>query len=192
MWLSVITFYSLFLHLVAGAGPIYPTRAYNIPPTAQDGPSSMDTLSSQSPLDGHKLDVVDANSYETWYFDVVSNDSEAVFMVTFTIGTNYAFGFANTTTTGEKIVHASMRGLFPNGTFFLYSLPAEGARITTVGEGSSGDFIGTGCKWAGSPDLATYILSFDIPSLEIKGGATFNSVSGPLKPKEIGLSKLEA
>ncbi len=65
-----------------------------------------------------------------------------------------------------------MHALFPNGTIFNVFIPAEDAVITTIGEGTSGDFKGINATWTGSADLSSYKIAVNSPANGVVG--TFN------------------
>lgn len=78
---------------------------------------------------------------------------------------------------------------FANGTNGTVVLPANGATVTTVGQGSSGIFNGTGWSWAGSPDLSYYKITLDSPESGLVGSFILKSEAAahyPCGPAEAG------
>ncbi|KAF9518995.1 hypothetical protein BS47DRAFT_1337549 [Hydnum rufescens UP504] len=144
-----------------GHASIYPTHTYTLPSTIQSGASSMQTNSRQGPLDAPKLDFVNATSFEWWYFDVASYDSKASIVVVFS---SEAVSLAGTPVPSGEINGASISGSFPNGTLFSIDVPAGDATVTTVGEGSSGNWSGSGMGWVGTPDLSSWTVTFNVPN----------------------------
>lgn len=108
-----------------------------------------------------------------WYFDVVSDSTNASFTGTFYI--NYAGFFG---TTGKPSNTVSVSVTFPNGTAVNDFMPvdqSENITVTTIGDGSSGDWTGTGATYTGSPDLKVYTINFNGSSI-FKGSIILNSV----------------
>ena len=75
----------------------------------------------------------------------------------------------------EKINTFNISGSFPNGTLFQVDLVGGDAIVTTVGDGSSGNWTGTGASWVGAPDLSLWTVTFDAP--QFKGEIVLKSVS---------------
>lgn len=66
---------------------------------------------------------------------------------------------------------------FPNGTTVSALAVASSAVVTTIEQGSSGVYVGTGANWTGAPDLSLYTITLDSAELGISGKVTFKSVS---------------
>ncbi|KAF9518997.1 hypothetical protein BS47DRAFT_1379551 [Hydnum rufescens UP504] len=116
---------------------------YTIPSTAQLGASSMQTRSSQGPLDGPKLDFVNGTSFDFWYFDVTSYDNKASIVLAFYAASNYALGISpNPPSRNETINMVTIYGSFPNGTLFATQIEAGEAKVRTERDGSSGNWTG--------------------------------------------------
>ena len=161
-----------------GHASVYPTHTYTLPSTVQNGASSMQTNSRQGPLDGPKLDFINASSFDWWYFDVVSYSNKASIVLVFESASSFARG--DTTelpSPTEKINTVSISGSFPNGTLFRTETVSGDAIVTTVGDGSSGNWTGTGAGWVGTPDLSSWTVTFDAPHLGFKGEIKIKSVS---------------
>ncbi|KAH7127333.1 hypothetical protein EDB81DRAFT_889134 [Dactylonectria macrodidyma] len=58
---------------------------------------------------------------------------------------------------------------FANGTIYEQVLPASGATITTVGDGSSGNFELSGASWTGSPSMSDYVVTINAPAVGVLG-----------------------
>lgn len=67
--------------------------------------------------------------------------------------------------------------LFPNGTTVRVALNATQAVITTVRQGSSGVYTGSGAKWDGTPDLSYYKVSINSPENGVVGTFDLKSVA---------------
>jgi hypothetical protein len=126
-------------------------------------------------LDSPKLDILNSSTWDWWYFDVVSYSLDQTISVVFTISdpVNFAAQDLFNETTFVQI-HAR----FLNETRYLNLFPAKLATIKTEGEGSWGQFVGSGMSWDGTADLSKYVLTFDDNELGINGSITLDSVSG--------------
>jgi hypothetical protein len=141
----------------------------SIPTTVFTGSSLAQYISDVHGPDAPKVANVNGTVNGWWYFDVVSEDLGAsvdVFLY-------YTPEFNN----GTSALSVSISAHFANGTAFNTAMPADGAVITTDGNGSTGRFLGTGFQWAGTPDLRHFILELDSPPLGIKGTIKFEAVS---------------
>ncbi len=142
-------------------------------------------ISSANCLDGPKLSVINASSYDWWYFDVVAPDLNTSIAVVFYTASQPAFPFLpvsdNITTVGIYITSA-------DGTIYEHYLNATEATITSYGQGSSGVFNGAGAKWEGTPDLSYYTVR--INSEDVSGTLVLKSVApghypcGPIGPNQ--------
>ncbi|KAI9046947.1 hypothetical protein LZ554_009022 [Drepanopeziza brunnea f. sp. 'monogermtubi'] len=122
--------------------------------------------SSQAGLDAPHLSAVNASSFNWWYFDVFSPDLDKSLVIVFFTTLGSAFPFVPTS---EVVTQVGIYATFPNGTFAGKYLDAAEAVITTDGNGASGDFVGSGAKFQGAPDLSTYSISADSPANGIVG-----------------------
>jgi hypothetical protein len=155
---------------------IYSTHTYTIPSTVQSGASSMQTRSNQGPFDRPKLDFINATSFDWWYFDVAGYDRRASIVFAFYTASLYSLGASPTPPTPtEGINFVSVYGSFPNGTLFSTQVNAGDVIVTTVGEGSSGNWTGSGVGWVGTPDLSSWTVTIDTP--QFKGKVLMKSAS---------------
>lgn len=130
------------------------------------------SFTSTTPLDAPQLSAVNSTSFDWWYFDVVSTDLTRSLVIVFYTALPTAFPFLPASSTITKVgVYAT----YPNGTITGGYLDATEAVITTDGQGASGDFVGSGAKFQGTPNLSSYSVSITAASRGIVG--TFNLTS---------------
>ena len=144
------------------------SKSRTIPPTAVTGDVTAN-FESECSLDGPQLSAVNGTSWDWWYFDAVSSDGKSNVVIVFYTASSSGFAFLPPS---PDITLFQLHSLLPNGTVFDVFIPAEEAVITTVGEGSSGDFKGTNASWTGSSDLKHYKIKVDSPANGVVG--TFN------------------
>lgn len=151
-------------------GETFSPSAVTIAPAATSGLSAMVTNSAQGPFDGSKITHPNSTSFDWWYFEVVSSDHQQAFLVLFGVrtGNSYLDGVDNNNSVG-------IGGRFPNGTTFFRTIPAGDAVIQTQGQGSSGLFENTGCRWNGTADMRSYTVHLNTTE-GIEGTMTFESV----------------
>ncbi len=162
------------------------SNSRTIPPTAVTGHVTAN-FESEFNLDGPQLSAVNNTSWDWWYFDAVSSDGKSNVVIVFYTASRSGFTFLPPS---PDITLFQLHSLLPNGTVFDVFIPAEEAVITTVGEGSSGDFKGTNASWTGSSDLKHYKIKVYSPVNGVFG--TFNLRSlppghypcGPVRPGE--------
>ncbi|KAL8286145.1 hypothetical protein RQP46_004633 [Phenoliferia psychrophenolica] len=130
--------------------------------------------SSTTGLDGPKLKAVSEGSFEWWYFDVVSDDAQSSAVVTFFTSTFTGWSLANP---WDFITHVTIALKLPGEEFKFKDVNATEARITTVGNGASGNWVGSGLSFTGSADLSTYRI--DIKTTTITGSISMTSTAPP-------------
>ncbi|KAJ5035031.1 uncharacterized protein L3040_008293 [Drepanopeziza brunnea f. sp. 'multigermtubi'] len=137
--------------------------------------------SNQAGLDAPRLSAVNASSFNWWYFDVFSPDLDKSLVVVFFTTLGSAFPFVPTS---EVVTQVEIYATFPNGTFAGKYLDATEAVITTTdGNGASGDFVGSGAKFQGAPDLSPYSISVDSPANGIVGTFHLKARAPPHYPQ---------
>jgi hypothetical protein len=124
---------------------------------------------SDCSLDGPQLSAVNSSSWDWWYFDAVSIDAKSNVVIIFYTASSSGFPFLPPS---PNVTLFELHSLLPNGTLFNVFIPAEEAVITTVGEGSSGNFKGTNASWTGTGDLKHYKIVVNSPANGVVG--TFN------------------
>ncbi|KAL4994180.1 hypothetical protein BDV10DRAFT_9906 [Aspergillus recurvatus] len=150
-------------------------------------------ISGRDGFDAPKIYPVNATTYDWWYFDAVQQpaagddgrQAQAHIAVTF-----YTLGSDSFEVLAGQFPHGLPSGnmvqitlAWPNGTIdFPIDLAAGGAIFTVEGDGSSGDFTGTGCSWVGAPDLSTYVVHIDVPEHDIRGSLYIKSDAPPHYP----------
>lgn len=147
-----------------------------IPSTPSIGPIKAQYISSSSGLDGpeNKLSKINSTSLgDIWYFDAVSPDGKYSFIASFWASPSPSY---TTALQNDKILQAQMILLADDNIYAANSIFADAAEIITRGDGSSGDWKGTGCSFSGAEDLSTYTLNFASP-FDIVGSIVLESVS---------------
>ncbi|KAJ7689381.1 hypothetical protein B0H17DRAFT_1066380 [Mycena rosella] len=151
---------------------------YNIS-VVDNAPSTVDFISSDTGLDAPKVRPINASAIDWWYFDVVSTDpkSRASVVVVFSAG-----GMPGMPLRVQATVS------FPNGTLTSTEtpVPAESATVTAEGNGSSGDWHGSGITWRYSAPSGTYDILIDSPDLDMKGQIHFQPAHYPCGPALAG------
>lgn len=146
-----------------------------VPAAVQPGPAQPVFQSSLlKPFDGPKLSQINGTVFDWWYFDAVSADGSAQVTVTFFNTEATTLGFGSSLGTVNYIIFTAY---FPNGTTYEQFVPGNDAEITTFGDGASGSWNGTGASFTGTPDLSSYKINVDVPTIGIKGSLTLTSVS---------------
>jgi hypothetical protein len=148
------------------------------PNTAPVGNSTAQFVSGVFGLDGPKVGPTPGStSYDWWYFDAVSADNNCSVVIVFYVATSNGFPFI----LGNTTLSVDFFATFEDGTSVFYPLAnlpstAGSATVVTVDNGSSGYWKSTGAQWIGTPDLSSYIITIDAPSVGIKGALTLESV----------------
>jgi hypothetical protein len=150
--------------------PKPPPIVSNIPGTIVNATSIAQFTSEKYRFDGPKVSPINGTATDWWYFDVVSSDSKSAVVITFMIEPAIIAD-------GVHDLLVDIDATFPNGTTVLAIAVASSAVVTTVEQGSSGVYVGTGANWTGAPDLSWYIVTLDSPEMGISGKVTFKSVS---------------
>ncbi|KAJ6552970.1 hypothetical protein B0H19DRAFT_842716, partial [Mycena capillaripes] len=129
--------------------------------------SEVDYTSSATGLDAPKVHPINASAIDWWYFDVVSTDPKSRASVVVVFGSGGVPGMA-------LRVQATVS--FPNGTLTSTdtSVPADSATVVAEGNGSSGDWHGSGFTWRYSALSGAYEISIDSLDLNMKGHIQFH------------------
>jgi len=175
------TFFPLLLTLPSSVLGLPPHSSTSYSAALQTGATT--AITESSPLvafDGPKLSpVVNSSSYDWWYFDAIATDGS---------NTSVSLTFYTAPVTAFPVLGPIPGNLavqfvfsFSNGSSFGFIVPATEAVITTLGDGSSGLFTGTGYEssWVGSPDLSYYEIS--LASETIQGTLILASVCLPIE-----------
>lgn len=125
------------------------------------------------PLDGPKISIVNETVFDWWYFDAVSLDGSMQITIAFYNTNPVEFGFGDAIDTVNFVIFTAA---FSNGTTFERYLSGNTASITTVGDGSSGIWNGSGASWTGSPDLTHYEVVVNAPEYGIKGSMVLKTI----------------
>lgn len=117
-------------------------------------------------LDGPKLSAVNDTTFDWWYFDAVSADLTSSLVIVFYAALPDSFPFLPPST---DVTTVGIYAQFPNGTISSTYLDASEAIVTTIGQGSSGYFAGTGASWLGAADDSWYNVQIVSPSTGVYG-----------------------
>jgi hypothetical protein len=147
-----------------------PQIVSNIPGTVVNATSVAQFTTEKYGFDGPKVSPLNVSAVDWWYFDVVSADAKSAVVIVFQMQ-------AAIIGDGVHQLAVDVDATFPNGTTVSARAVASSAVVTTVGQGSSGVYAGTGMNWAGTPDLSLYTITLDSPELGVTGKVTFKSVS---------------
>jgi hypothetical protein len=120
------------------------------------------------------MSSIDIAAFDWWYFDAVSPDLTTSIVVVFYTALASAFPFLDI---GTDVTVVGIQTTWPNGTTGNYKFKATEAIITTNLQGSSGEFVGTGASWTGTPDLSSYLVSVNSSSTGIYGDFLLQSVA---------------
>ncbi|EEP81168.1 predicted protein [Uncinocarpus reesii 1704] len=142
------------------------------------GASKVQLLLGSSGFDGPKLDSVNASVYDWWYFQAMARPFSSFVIVFFTSSAN-AFPFL---IDKDNVLPVWIWASFDNGTTIRRQTHAEVARISTLGDGSSGRYEPTGMHWSGSRDMSKYDISVDNKELGIKGTFNISLGTSPVLP----------
>ncbi|KAF5364721.1 hypothetical protein D9757_012491 [Collybiopsis confluens] len=165
------------LALFVGAATI------SFPPTVGLGTSNVQfTSTSNSPATDSGFDApkvipnVNSTTYQWYYFDVVSDDSSYSIVATFFSAPSTAFPFTlSPAMTLEVLISVQTPD---SDVFYLDGTFATDAQVTTVGDGASGVWEGTGLSFTGSTDMSSYQVVFDAAdSLGIEGSISMQSIA---------------
>ena len=181
-WPRSSAFLLSMLLLVLPASSLIPTAIFprgapqikTIPSQAVTGDIIANFQSANDNLDGPQLSAVNSTSFDWWYFDVVSPDLLTSLTVVFFTTLNSSFPFVPPSSNVDVI---GVFYSFPNGTcdsIFIYALEAN---ITIDDNGSSGQYVGTGTSWSGSPDLSRYEINVNSPEHGISGTFTLDTLA---------------
>ncbi|KAJ7110816.1 hypothetical protein C8R43DRAFT_161678 [Mycena crocata] len=164
--------------------PSCPETVYNLSSTLSDGPSQVKYISEEDGLMSPKILPVNGSSYNLWYFDVVSTEpgSLASVVVVFYDTAPLMFPFIGS---AESSLIVSLAITFPNGTLSQIGVPsllADNATVVGEGNGSSGDWRGTGFSWKYDAKSGAYDVVIDAPEIDVKGKIHFTPVGAPRYP----------
>ncbi|KAF9260464.1 hypothetical protein L218DRAFT_932596 [Marasmius fiardii PR-910] len=150
-------------------------------PWYNNATSDVETVSNPSNLDGAKLNAsaTPGGSFDSWYFDVVSQSTNAGVNVAF-----YNTGDFQEQLGNEQPLAVQLSGKFANGTeFFIQTFAIKGATVANDQRGLLGNWMGSGAKFNGSSltePNATYTITFDGSpegSPSVIGTISFNSIA---------------
>jgi len=148
-----------------------------IPGAESNDPSTATFTSSAIGLDSPHVTPVNASSFDWWYFDVVSYDALYSFSVTFFAAPATGFPPDGAPANDITVVYLFL-STAANETFLTVPAFATEATVVSLGNGASGNWQGSGFEFSGAPDLSTYLITIDSPSIGVKGEVFMESVGG--------------
>ncbi|CAG9984563.1 unnamed protein product [Clonostachys byssicola] len=165
--LSAVLFTTTLSDLVGATGTSIVTT---IPAAATVGPVIAEYVSGNSAVDAPKLSAYNSTVFDWWYFDAISSDLTQGLFLTFNLALATGVSGGN----NESIPFASIYGIWPNQTLYLYSVPGTSAVVeSSPNQATRGTWEGTGFSWVASPDMETYTVT--INSTYISGTLSFES-----------------
>jgi hypothetical protein len=166
---------NLLLCLVGFAALAHTAKVFTVPPATVNSPVQAVWQSAAGlAFDGPKLSGINLTSFDWWYFDAVSENGDSEVTVTFFNNDATALGFGQSIGTVNFVYVVAK---FANGTIFERLVPATIATITTLGDGASGAWNGTGASFVGAPDLSSYVVTLQDSAGDTSGTLVLNSVS---------------
>ena len=156
------------LALPAAADPFTFRSQVNIPGDISNGTAVAQFTSDFLGPDALKISPITAPVNGWWYFDAVDENLQGTVDMFF----YYTPGLALNAST----VSISISAHFANGTAFDADAVAESAVITTDGNVSCGDFVGTGVGWTSTPGKELYEVKINSPQLGVTGTIAIESV----------------
>ncbi|KAF4624892.1 hypothetical protein G7Y89_g13276 [Cudoniella acicularis] len=185
----------LFLPLPISAFAPRDAQYYNtktIPSQVSNGSTIANFISSKFGLDGPQISAVNTTTWDWWYFDVIAPDLQTSMTVAFMTAVHTGF-FSTPSLTNATTLGVFYR--FANGTSNSVGLTASEVVVTTVQDGSSANYVGTGIGWTGSPDMETYTITFNSPENGLMGCFELKSIADahcPCGPVEEGQNMMVA
>jgi hypothetical protein len=157
--------------------PLALARVVEWLPAYNNVTSEVEILSDPSNLDGFKMNAsaMVGGSFDFWYFDVASESTNAGVNIVFFNTGDFSQQLGN-----QQPLAVQLSGKFENGTeFFIQTYATEGAAVENNEAGISGDWKGSGARFAGTnlhqPDV-TYTIIYDGTTGGVKGSVTFKAV----------------
>ncbi|KAJ6513052.1 hypothetical protein C8R45DRAFT_333173 [Mycena sanguinolenta] len=159
----------------SSAGPVF-----NLPPVASNGTSQVDLVATATGLNAPKVHPINASAYDLWYFDVVATVSNASVVIVFFDTPPGTFPFPPGSYNSSLLVTLAIT--FPNGTLASTATKvalADNATVVAEGEGSSGDWQGTGMEWTYNAASGAYDVLLDSAQLNGVKGSIHLAPRGP-------------
>ncbi|KAH8706049.1 hypothetical protein BGW36DRAFT_272493, partial [Talaromyces proteolyticus] len=147
--------------------------------------SDVQFVSCSSGADSPKVVPYNLTSFDWWYFDAVSEDGTEEVVVVFYSASEASFPFDLDIKSDLSVM---VQGTWEGGTSsLLYSSFADEATVTTVGDGSNGNWTNAGGYWTSTSDLSQYSISIETDN--VFGTFVLESVAPghyPCGPLEVG------
>ncbi|KAI2469447.1 hypothetical protein F4781DRAFT_421946 [Annulohypoxylon bovei var. microspora] len=141
--------------------------------------SDVEILSDPSNLDGFKMNTsaMVGGSFDFWYFDVVSESTDAGVNIVFFNTGDFYYQLGN-----DQPLAVQLTGKFSNGIeFFVQTFATEGVTVKNDECGVAADFRGSGTSFTGTnlhmPNVE-YVITYDGSAGGVEGTTTFNNTAG--------------
>ncbi|KAL5360048.1 hypothetical protein BJX96DRAFT_184297 [Aspergillus floccosus] len=154
---------ALLTALCGATASILPPPTYVFPAGQVNGTSSADTVVGQRAFDGPHITVANGSTFDGFYYDAFSDDSNAAVIVALSMGHF------------ENAHGVLLTILWPNGSTYENSVPVGDLEVQTVGDGSQGYVEDGAMSWFGAPDLSAYRLTLNLPEIGVSGSITMRS-----------------
>ena len=160
-------------------------RIITVPPNPSSDASTA-TYTLNGDLDSPKLDHVDGQSYDWWYFDAVSKQGYDYRSLNVVFYTSSIYGF-DILAPFVPISHPSVNLIqitvgFPNGSIFDTWLNETQATFITYGNGISGTYPESHAVFSTTPDVSSATLAINAPDAGFEGTLFLQSVAPPHGP----------
>ncbi|KAH9207554.1 hypothetical protein DL95DRAFT_482702 [Leptodontidium sp. 2 PMI_412] len=167
-----------YLSVVLSATIALSQTTLTVPNTIVTAPSTAQFVSTAQGLDAPKVHPVNATTFDWWYFDAVSTDSQESVVIVFYMSTDLGFPFRLPGAAISVDIFVS----FADGSLLFYpinSLPGSlgSATVVSEGQGASGVWRNSGFSFDGEDDLSRYTVTIDNPVLGVKGTLVLDSVA---------------
>lgn len=158
-----------------------------IPAPEYTGETLVNFTSNSYGLDAQHVHKINSTAWEWYYFDAVSADGlQSVVLIMYTAPLTAFFGGGPP----DDIIVASISASTPTQPeYFAGQVAGSSAIVTSVDNGASGVWTGTGFQFTGASDLSKYTLVVNSPALNVSGKVAFTSVAPahyPCGPAEAG------
>ncbi|KIW16895.1 hypothetical protein PV08_04085 [Exophiala spinifera] len=172
-----------------------PAESMTFSPILYAGASQVQFTSCASGADSPRVFPINATTFDWWYFDAVSDDGEQALTVIFFTSSALGFSFDLLNTVDPLNVYVFANTGSGNQPV-SFPVAATSVTVDTVGNGASGNWVGSGIKFEGASDLSTYTVTFEHTLLNTGISGTFtlttrgpgHYVCGPLEggqPEEV-------
>ncbi|KAL4957742.1 hypothetical protein BDW69DRAFT_155514 [Aspergillus filifer] len=142
-------------------------------------------------FDGPKVIPINQTTFDWWYFDAVqepgagADGGQPSIAITFHSTGPDGFDpltglFPGGSPPSDNLIQINLA--WPDGKLDAWVLVGQEATFAVHGDGTSGNFVGSGCSFEGSPDLSEYSVHVDAPEKGIVGTIRIKSDVAPHYP----------